>query len=229
MANMAQNNPTLSNEIVNTRLKDRRIELISDYTKARDFGLFKCHLNHEWSSRVHLVLQGYGCPTCNGGVRLTKDDINERLSDRKIVLIGEYSGNVNKKSLFKCEFGHTWLTGAKVVMRGNGCPTCAKYGFKSDRPAYIYILIFDSYLKYGITNSLESRLKKLKQNGEYKIHTTVLLESGKQARDWENMIKRTVGGNFVSKHDCSDGYTETLPLSTLDILVDSLNSHINLK
>jgi hypothetical protein len=44
-------------------------------------------------------------------------------------------------------------------------------------------------------------------------------QDGKRALDWENNIKRTFGGRYVTKEQCPDGYTETLAIHLLEHIV----------
>jgi hypothetical protein len=104
-------------------------------------------------------------------------------------------------------------------LSGNGCPLCAEYGFNPSKPAWIYVLIFANFIKYGITNNLGQRLCKHKLNGEYTVALSKLYEDGSFALDWENYIKKTHGGKFVTKNECPDGWTETLCVSKLSDLL----------
>lgn len=57
--------------------------------------------------------------------RLTKDQINQRLIDRGITIVGEYV-NAHSKTKFMCEHRHEWLALTCNVLAGKGCPICAK-------------------------------------------------------------------------------------------------------
>jgi hypothetical protein len=39
--------------------------------------------------------------------------------------------------------------------------------------------------------------------------------------DWGRNIKQKYGGNFATKEQCPDGYTETLPISLLEELISN--------
>jgi len=52
-------------ETINTVLKDRGIELIDEYTHAKDHLRYRCEQNHEWEATINATLyQGRGCPWC---------------------------------------------------------------------------------------------------------------------------------------------------------------------
>ncbi len=57
-------------------------------------------------------------------VKLTIDDINQRLKDRPLRCV-VYSGSMRLKSTFACKKNHQWYATADSVCRGSGCPHCA--------------------------------------------------------------------------------------------------------
>lgn len=56
--------------------------------------------------------------------KLTKEIVNERIVDRGLILIGEYT-DTSTPTMFSCGQGHTWTTKPSHVMSGTGCPSCA--------------------------------------------------------------------------------------------------------
>ena len=122
------------------------------------------------------------------------------------------------------ECGHIWIAKPCDILNGeHGCPKCAKHGFNPALSAWSYIFERNNYIKYGITNNLEQRLKAHRRYGEFVVHHSVHYENGKFAKDWENNIKVQYGGKYVLKEECPDGYTETLPLEILPSLLLSLS------
>lgn len=114
----------LTKEIVNERLKDRGIELIGEYVNTNTKSTFKCPKSHEWSAIPRGVMSGRGCPYCSNRFEFTKEIVNERLKDRGIELIGEYYRS-DKKTLFRCPYGHEWETKYTTIVGGHGCPHCS--------------------------------------------------------------------------------------------------------
>ena len=206
----------LTKDIVNERLKDRGIVLLGEYVNNSTKSTFQCEYGHEWDATPANIMSGNGCPHCSNKFPLTKDIVNERLKDRGIVLLGEYVNN-STKSTFQCEYGHEWDTTPNHVMRGNGCPHCAEYGYNPSKSGYGYILNFSNrFIKYGISNVIEGRLRQHKRNGEYNIHYTRLFEDGFKAQEWERAVKKIFGGKYVDSSLCPDGWTETLEPRWLD-------------
>jgi hypothetical protein len=207
-------------------LKDGRgIKLIGDYINDRTKVEFKC-LNDEhpsWHSTPNNIKGGNGCPRCSPSAKKTTESLRDWLltDERGITLESEYLGH-HKKSLFKCNnIDHAaWYATPCHIKNGKGCPECAKSGFKSNKSAWSYVLLFDGYIKYGITNNLQQRLWAHKHNnGDFTMVMSEYHKDGKLALEWENHIKRTHGGRYVTKEQCPDGYTETLPINLLEYLI----------
>jgi hypothetical protein len=211
----------LSAEIINNRIKQSDIVMTGDLVNVKTKTMFK-HVvcGHSWLARPHKVMQGTSCPRCYGKPKLSIDIINKRLDLLKseTIMIGEYK-SIKQKSLFRhLPCGTEWLAVPHSIINGKGCPTCAKYGFNFDKNAYLYIIKYEKFIKYGITNSLDRRLYEHKMNGDFEILKTINFKNGKDAAMYETKIKKRFGGNFVGKNECKNGYTETLPLSVLNDL-----------
>jgi hypothetical protein len=58
-----------------------------------------------------------------GKQKLTKQIVNDRITDRGLTLIGDYV-NKDTKTTFRCSHGHEWDASPGSVMGGRGCPHC---------------------------------------------------------------------------------------------------------
>jgi hypothetical protein len=221
--------PRLTREAIQLRLKDhpRKIVLIGEYLGSKTKTMFECSVGHKFMATPDKILNlNRGCSICvkiSDGLNfrknnpITKEEINDRLrvTNRGIILVGEYLGT-HKHTLFRCSKNHEWYCAPSNAVRGYGCPSCANFGFDPTKPTHGYILLFDTFIKYGITTDLKIRLMKHKtNNGSYILHKTKLFETGHDAISWENNIKKTFGGKYVDKELCPDGWTETLPIEKL--------------
>lgn len=208
----------LTREEINDRLanENRQITMIGEYTNKDVPTLFKCgRCDHEWIASPNNVRRKTGCPKCSGKYRPTTEEFNQWLilDGRGIRLIGEYKAALLKTS-FGCSNGHQWESKPNDIKNGNGCPYCADHGgggFKPGKPAWEYGFIRDGYLKIGITNNIEQRLRKHRQYGPIDLVHCRYREIGQQALDWENRLKKLHGGKYVTKERCPDGWTETFP------------------
>ena len=214
---------TLSKEEINSRLEidNSPYRIHGEYVNAYTKTTFECPKGHCWENSWRKIKEGRGCPICRKESRkVFEKNLNEKLlrESRGIRMMDEYV-NCNTKNLFLCENGHEWPAHANSILAGRGCPVCAKTGFNPDKPAWTYILEFDGFIKYGITNNLKNRLDSHRKNGEYKVAWARDYDHGYDAVEWENNIKRVYGGKYVTKEECPDGYTETLPLNLLESLI----------
>lgn len=210
----------LTKEVVNERIHDTGIRLIGEFATNKTKSLFECRKGHQWSTQPCKVLMGRGCPHCAAAnhIKSSKKILGDLISLRGIYLIGEYK-NAKTRSLFGCRDGHQWLATPDNVIRGRGCPICAEYGFNPSSPAWEYAFTRDGYLKFGITNDLTRRLNEHRRHGEFTLVHERRHTVGQLALDWENNVKRIHGGRYVTKEQCPDGWTETLPLTLLEDIV----------
>jgi Zn finger protein HypA/HybF involved in hydrogenase expression len=219
------NNLRFSKEIVNKKLieDNRSIRLIGNYVSARiptDFSCLKC--NHVWKTSPDNVCRGgTGCPMCcdrNADRKISRDEAELRINKRvpTIKMIGEYHG-FSEKTVFECvTCSYTWTTSPKKITYHTGCPNCASYGFVVNKTTYAYIIEFDNFIKYGITNSPNTRFDKHRRQGMINIIECREYVDGYLAQRWEKLVKTTVGGNFVTRDILFDGFTETLPKNVID-------------
>jgi glutaredoxin len=57
--------------------------------------------------------------------KLSTIEINQKLSERRIKIVGEYI-NSQTKTEFMCGHGHIWMALPAIVIHGTGCPHCAR-------------------------------------------------------------------------------------------------------
>lgn len=107
-------------------LGNKNVEVLGQYENARTKIELRCRkCVYLWAAIPGGLLDGQGCPRCGGTLKLTDQEIADRLKGRDIELI-RYAGNVDKHSTFKCEIdGHIWEASAFHVFGGTGCPKCA--------------------------------------------------------------------------------------------------------
>jgi hypothetical protein len=202
---------------IRERLATKDIEIVGEYIDTKNKVTLRCSMGHIWTA--NKVSGKTGCRVCYGTDKLNEDKVNSRLRDKGITVIGEYD-NTHTRTLFRCDDGHEWWAELGTVLRRSGCPGCSIKGFKQTQSAHIYILDFGDFIKYGITNTLRSRLYQHRStNGNFTIVETRRYECGADALSWENKVKNTLGGRFVTKECCPDGYTETLSKEMLTELM----------
>jgi hypothetical protein len=199
--------------------------MIGDYLGRHVKTKFRFPCGHEGYVIPGNVLRGKGCLECHiESTRITKEDINRRLLSRGLEISGEYIDS-GTKTEFTCQNGHKWQVIAKgVVNDGTGCPECAEHGgYKCHLPGWVYIIKFANFIKYGITNNPDRRMMDHKRTGgNFEIILLKKYEDGTIPPLMESSIKNTHGGKFVTKETMSNGWTETLPLSSLTSVLSQL-------
>jgi DNA-directed RNA polymerase subunit RPC12/RpoP len=180
-----------------------------------------CPLGHEYEAVVtNRVLRNDGCPYCSGHKVLPGfNDLATKLPE----LVGEaefdpttVTPGANAKKLWKCPNGHRYSMSPNARSSGQGCPSCATFGFSPEEPAWLYLLqrLDDPRVRQvGITNNLEARLARHARNAFDLVDQRGPLK-GYNARDIERLLLRFLREQSVSiariEVDAKfDGYTET--------------------
>lgn len=174
-------NIPLTKQIVNERIADRGIMMLSEYINQKKKALFKCGQDHTWETAPSNVLYANGCPKCAtikraNKKRLTTATIRERLADREIELIGGYL-HANAKTTFRCRENHTWNATPGSVLSGRGCPHCA------GRIPLTQEMVNERLKNRGITLV-----------GEYKRVSTKSLFQCKKGHTWETTASCVIYG-----------------------------------
>ena len=84
----------------------------------------------EWVASVKDLVNGRGCPQCGGQRKWTSEEqitkINTKPNITFVKWEGAYKG-VHTKAVCRCEIdGFEWAASASSLLRGHGCPECAK-------------------------------------------------------------------------------------------------------
>jgi len=134
---------------------------------------WRCDKGHLWKTSVATRSNGFGCPICvNQQVLVGYNDLltthpeiarEAEEWDPSSLTAGSY-----KRRKWKCDQGHKWVAAVKSrAINGTGCPSCAKFGFRPNKEAWLY-LIENEYLELlqiGITNQPKDRLRSHKRGG----------------------------------------------------------------
>ena len=207
--------PKLTSQDINDRLSKFNITLLSEYRSMTGTIEVTCDSGHIWSD-IAKNIKG-ACRKCTDDSRL------KSLRDRKINLLDDVSKLILRdKYNFSCDNGHVWNARLDHLLNGVGCPSCAGYGFNQNKSAWLYILKFSGYGKYGITNNLSRRISELCKFEKAEILYVRHYNKGTDALNTENQIKKTFGGRYVSEKSCPDGWTETVHTDNLNHIINSI-------
>lgn len=190
--------------------------------------LWRCEHNHTWSASIdNRVRIGSGCPVCSGrDVEVGVSDLLTTHPHLAVEAVGWDPTTVKagsaRRVMWRCAEGHEWRTTVTTRTRGKGCPSCARYGFKPEHDAWMYLVLDESreLLQLGITNNRDERLSKHRQGGFDQVLDVRGPIDGVLARDLERACLRALskrGAVFVKDLDMErfDGWTEAWSLSSL--------------
>lgn len=183
---------------------------------------------HTWMAKPEKIKIGRGCPKCARNQKLTHDEYVEHLSlnNPDFIVNEEYNGTHSKISHTHLTCGYTWSVVPNRIKRKSPCPNCNGQGFNPTKPSTGYVLLFDTFIKFGVTTNLKRRLASHRtKNGAYTVHYIKDFDTGEKGLEWESKIKSHFGyvNGAVTKNECSDGYTETLPINLLNDLENLIN------
>lgn len=190
---------------------------------------WKCDEGHSWQATIdNRTRVGSGCPVCSGrDVEVGISDLLTTHPHLAAEAVGWDPTTVKphslKKLLWRCTEGHEWKTTVATRTKGKGCPSCAKYGFKPEQEAWMYLVYDDAreVLQLGITNNRDERLAKHRRSGFDQVLDVRGPIDGVLARDLERACLRSIAkrnAKLVKDIDMErfDGWTEAW-------LKDSLN------
>jgi plastocyanin len=198
---------------------------------------WKCKLGHVWTTSVNSrTNMKSGCPVCDGrGLLSGFNDLQTRFPDVAAEADGwdpslALSGT-HKKYKWICAEGHKWSAPIKDrTLRGDGCPSCTKFGFDNNREAWIYFLEHETWglFQIGITNHLKNRLNDHKRLGWEVLEISNPME-GFLAKEWEKSILDFLRSSGIELGNPNiagtySGYTETwykrdLPIKSIKDLM----------
>lgn len=204
---------------------------------------WRCSLGHVYTAVIgdRTRPNGTNCPYCSNKKVLA--GFNDLASvtpslaaqahkwDPSQVTIGS---SLNKEWI--CEKGHIWKAVISSRSRGNGCPSCAKFGFDPNRSGWIYLLQHESWelLQIGITNVPDQRLAAHQKLGWEVVEVQGPMK-GELARTWETDILKFIRSKNVGLANTSvagkfDGFSESwsrdlLPIRSIRQLQVTINDN----
>lgn len=112
--------------------KFKNIKFISQYFKIAKNGkqqkMIKCKCkkcNHEWDSQDNNLMSGKGCAKCSKRLKLTIEEVKNRM-DKNIDLLSKEYKNAKTPLELGCKIcGNKWIATWDSLNRGSGCPMCA--------------------------------------------------------------------------------------------------------
>ena len=104
------------------------IIILGEYTKSNERIKCQCKIcNYIWNPIASSLLQGFGCPKCNKGMRTTKQYKNDlKIKNPTIICIDDFI-DISTKILHKCLIcSHEWYLLPNNALSKAKCPVCSK-------------------------------------------------------------------------------------------------------
>lgn len=133
-----------------------------------------CNEHGKFNQTPHDHLKGHGCRKCYNELcsRTKIGQARDSFVDKASAIHGnkysyemvEYKSTHSKVQIH-CPYHGYFHQSPACHLQGQGCPSCAKSGFKRNKPAFLYILITDGgFVGFGISGNLKTRLSAHKRN-----------------------------------------------------------------
>ena len=202
------------------------IAMLDEFLGTGSRNLFHCNMcTHEWSTTYSSVVNnGTGCPKCYGNLPLTNAIVDERLAERGIKRIGEYTSSRSPILLMCTLDGFEWKSSTNnIFSHGSGCPKCAG---KNHNCLYVW-KASDNIYKIGISHIgvAERRIKAnaSANNMNYEIIAAVKVTN---ARELETILHKKYTNNPYLDSPHLSGYTEFRVLTDIELesVIETIHS-----
>lgn len=97
---------------------------ISTFQNSKSNITISCEKGHIFSTKWNYLNSGQGCPRCNGGSRISYEEIKNKIESVGYKLISDTYKNANSKIILKCDKGHEYETIYSNFYMGHRCPQC---------------------------------------------------------------------------------------------------------
>lgn len=174
-----------------------------------------CSKGHVFEAAIYNILCGsIHCAECSGRKRRSSEYREKQISKIDGISFvswdGVYSGLKSRATvLHSC--GMKWTSTVGDLIRGRGCPSCAKYGFDPSKQAFMYALSSScgSYMKVGIANNIKRRITELKRETPFDFHVSayVVFDVGSDARLAEKRMHASLkSAGMAGFNGCSEWF-----------------------
>ncbi|UPW42579.1 hypothetical protein BAHKABFF_00029 [Salmonella phage CF-SP1] len=193
---------------------------ITEYHGSNSIVRMTCKTHGEFKQRASDHLKGHGCQKC-GKIALSEGQRSSifYFIERACEIHGDkydYSNVIYKHGKVKvaitCIEHGVFYQMPHAHLSGQGCPSCAKTGFDSNKCGYIYFLMSEYGIKVGITNTLQKRVNGLKSSTPFNFNLIHKIKTtGVEAQKIEKYFHKKYESAGLTGFD---GATEWLNYST---------------
>lgn len=142
-------------------LANPNVKVISEYKGLKHQVRLRCSIDgHEWNLRAQGAINGNGCRICELRRRSKHPDVFAEQLKTLLPQLEQITAYKNHKTrvTVRCPtHDYVWSPDPRDLLKGKGCPFCAKSGFDRAKPAVLYLYHFADYIGFGITNVMKKR------------------------------------------------------------------------
>jgi hypothetical protein len=225
-------NKKLNIDVIKERYKSFGFVLLDMvYINANHAYKIRCKCGQDRNCSLDKLQKGSSL-VCNNCLKKTNWDIDivkNYFEANNCVFIDNVWIGANHPHRYQCSCGNVGTIRMSHFKRGHRCSSCAKNGFKKDKPAYLYLIARPNQFKIGIYNIESKRITEHKRNG-WDLMEQRYYEIGEEAYDEEQRILDMMENQNIPLGDAAfresfDGYTESW--NAADLFVKSIEDLLN--
>lgn len=155
---------------------------------------------------------------------MTHEDYENKLFEKELdsYPIERYI-NTRTPIAHECLQGHIWKVAPHDVLAGNGCPECATYSFKPNRPTILYYIKISKgglvYYKLGVTGQTINKRFQYDSDKNIKVLMEKSFDTGTEALIAEKELLSQYASNrvYIPGFLKSNGNTELFEIDILGL------------
>lgn len=204
----------------------------SYYTGTSDNLEIVCPEHGSFWQNAGQHMRGSGCRKCAGTI---KSDTQSFTDDSNVAHDFKYDYSLSKyvnaytKVDIICPTHGVFSQKPNNHKNGQGCPKCASNGYDRNKTGYFYVLEFDSFVGFGVTNKLEVRLathrRSTKEISSTMSRLLILSGDGAEIMNFEGLLKRKVKRLIVDS-GISGFITESVSKDNKDVLLQVIKENL---
>ena len=184
---------------------------------------WRCEKGHKWIAAIKdRTAKNNGCPCCGGWAVIEgENDLRTKFPDIAKEAYGwdpskfKY-GSDKEKMAWICAQGHIFYSSINNRTNGGrGCPSCAVYGFRPSKAAWMYLMEREYDQQIGITNVPKTRIPTHKREGWILVELMGPAD-GEKVKELEAIIKQWLKTNNLRIDGTHENWRKD------DLMVESL-------
>lgn len=220
----------LADKIHNSMYDYSETVYINDYTKV---GIV-CRTHGVFMQTPSDHKQGKGCPRCFGNTATQEKASVEFIDKASTTHNGLYDYNLvdyknsRTKVAIICKMHGVFMqTPNSHIIKGNGCPLCAAYGFDKEKPAILYYLRVKTgnevLYKIGVTNrTVQERFSKIDLEKIVVIKTWYFNSGINALLEEQHIITSHTNFRYIGEKILDSGNTELFTKDVFGLDTDPL-------